>query len=149
MKVILRANVPGLGKAGETPEVSDGYARNYLLPKKLAVLATPKELINAQNAVAAHQRAERLERRAAQLQATSLHDVALVFTVPATDQGKLYAAITAVDISRALAARGHTVTRQQVKLPTPIKTVGTYELVIEPLMGITTKINLEIKPQTV
>ncbi|MBI2482581.1 50S ribosomal protein L9 [Candidatus Uhrbacteria bacterium] len=126
MQVILLRNVAGVGSEGETHDVAEGYARNFLFPQHLAVPATPA----AQQQVAARAAAERrqAERELQELQklAAALDGFELVMSVPATGAGKLYGGIGAAALVTALARAGFTVDPEWVLLPEPMKEAGEH-----------------------
>lgn len=126
MRVILRREVKGVGKAGEVREVADGYALNFLIPSGLAVRASAEAVheIERQRESAAtkreRQRAE-LRQLARRIEATSLS-----FTLKGGAQGRVFGSITNRDIADALAARGIEVERSQVHLTEPLRRLGTH-----------------------
>lgn len=127
MKVILLQNVEGLGKAGDLKEVSNGYARNYLIPRNLAAGATPGLLANRTQRIAAEQR--KLEKQAEQNRqlAERLSQVTLTFKARVGSQGRLYGSITSQDIADALRQTENlTIDRRTIHLPEPIRTTGTF-----------------------
>src|SRR6266567_7611798 len=125
MKVILLQDVDNLGKAGDLKEVANGYARNYLLPRRLAAGATPGLLANHQQRIAAEQR--KLEKKAEQnrQQAERLGQVTLTFKARVGSQGRLYGSITSQDIAAALReAENITIDRRLIAMPDPIRALG-------------------------
>ena len=131
MKVVLRQDVDKVGERGTVQNVSDGFARNYLIPKGLAVLATPGEL----KMVAENQRVRdrKVARQEEQLQSLSdrVDGQRLHFTARSGDQGRLFGSITAADIAEQLsAAVGHQIDRRQIALPEPLRTVGEHAITI-------------------
>ena len=128
MKVILQQDVRGKGKKGEMIEAAEGYARNYLLPRKLAIPATP-DAINTMNLKEKARRAEEAANRAAAVEtADKLRNCTVKITAKGGANGKLFGAITGKEISEALAAQfGVEVAKQQLVLD-PIKTFGTHEI---------------------
>ena len=132
MKVILLQDVDGLGKVGELKDVANGYARNYLLPKKLAAGATPQLLANYQQRIAAEQR--RLEKQNEQnrQQSERLSQITLTFKARVGGQGRLYGSITSQDIAAALReSEGITIDRRMIELPDPIRALGTYQVPVK------------------
>lgn len=126
MKVILVRDVPSLGRAGTLVEVREGYARNYLLPRGLAVEATEGAVRALQGQQeAASRRAERERERARRL-AQSLEQVSVVVRARAGEGGRLFGAVTAEAIASALRQQGFELTRKQIELSEPIKAVGTH-----------------------
>ncbi len=124
MEVLLLKDVRRLGKAGEVKKVADGYARNYLLPRGLATLATDsarKEV--AEQAAVVVRRVEHQEQQA-QAQAANLQDVQLVFKAKVGESGRLYGSITSADIAERLSALIGEVDKRKVQLEEPIREVG-------------------------
>lgn len=127
MKVVLRKDVEKLGDAGSVQTVSDGFARNYLIPRGLAVLATPGELkVVAENARVRELKIARQERQLQAL-ADKISGQRIGFTARSGDQGRLYGSITAADIAERLgAAIGSEIDRRKIVLSEPIRTVGEH-----------------------
>ncbi len=146
MKVLLIKEVPGLGTPGEVVEVRDGYARNYLLPRKLAVLPTPHELSRYAKLKARYE-AEITDRRAkAQALAEKLQDTEFVFTRRVHDKNKLYAAVRAQDLAQAIAERfGAEIPVERIKLE-PIHELGTYPVEIHLYEGIKATVRVKVEP---
>ncbi len=131
MKVLLRHDVPKLGKAGTVKNVADGYARNYLIPQGLAVLATPGAMKQADALAKAEQlRQARLAADATAL-AGILKEVSLTFQVRAGEGGKLYGSITAQQIVDELRrTAGLEVDRRKVELREPIRSLGAHKVAV-------------------
>jgi large subunit ribosomal protein L9 len=130
MKVILLKDVPTMGARGEVREVKDGYARNYLLPRGLAALATETNLQTLAHAQeAAKLRETRAAREAAALK-TQLESLVVEVSTRAGEEGRLFGSITAQDIADAISAKGVAVTKKQVEISAPIKAVGFYKIPI-------------------
>jgi len=129
MKVILQQDVKGHGKKGEMVEVAEGYARNFLLPRKLAILATP-DAINTMNLKEKARRAEEAANRAAAMEISKKLEGCLVkIYAKGGGNGKLFGAVTGKEVSEALNAQyGLEVAKQKIVLDEPIKAFGTYEL---------------------
>jgi|YelNatPaOPRAMG01_1025707.scaffolds.fasta_scaffold12191_8 large subunit ribosomal protein L9 len=146
MKVLLVKEVPGLGTPGEVVEVRDGYARNYLLPRKLAVLPEPHELSRFAKLKARYE-AEITDRRAkAQALAEKLQDAEFVFTRRVHDKNKLYAAVRAHDLAQAIAERfGEEIPVDHIKLE-PINEVGVYPVEIQLYEGIKATVRVKVEP---
>jgi large subunit ribosomal protein L9 len=126
MEIILMEDVPSVGKVGELVRVSDGYARNYLLPRKKGVLATAASLQAVERAKHLSQhREERSEQEAREL-AQRLAEVSVTVRKPAGEGGKLFGAVTSADIEKALREQGIAVDRKKIVLAEPIKNVGAY-----------------------
>lgn len=145
MKVILLQDVEGLGKAGDLKDVANGYARNYLLPRKLADGATPSLVANRQQRIAAEQR--RLEKQAEQNreQAERLEQVALTFKARVGREGRLYGSITSQDIAAGLRdAENITIDRRMIDLPNPIRSTGTFTIPVKIAPKLEPKITVNV-----
>ena len=129
MKVIPLEEIAGLGAPGAVAEVKNGYARNYLLPRKLATPASPGALKQLEQAQGAEQRKQaKLDAQAAGL-AGRIHGQELTFRVRAGEEGRLYGSVTNADIAEVLARQiGEDVDRRRVQLEEPIHLLGTYEV---------------------
>jgi large subunit ribosomal protein L9 len=128
MEVILRADVPELGRRGDIVSVKAGYARNYLLPRKLAMEATPGNRKQVEAMKAAGARREANEQAAAQSLAAQLAEVTLTLAAKAGESDQLFGSVTAMDIAEALEAKGFHVDKRRVHLEEPIKTLGEYSV---------------------
>lgn len=127
MKIVLRQDVPKLGEAGTIQDVSNGYARNYLIPQGMAIVATPGEVKVAEHNLAV--KARKVAKQEAQLQALAdkIDGQRLRFTARAGEQGRLYGSITAGDIAEALTkVVGDEIDRRKVVLDEPLRTVGEH-----------------------
>lgn len=145
MKILLREHVENLGERGQTVAVAPGYARNFLLPKGLAVLATPGNL-----KVLAQQRRmweikESKEVQAAQELAARLGTIALQVKRKAGRGGTLYGSVTSSEIADLLARAGVQVDRRRLVLPEPIKSVGMHEVSIKLHREVVARIQLEVQ----
>ncbi len=131
MQVILLKDVEKLGKKGEIKKVADGYARNFLIPKNLAVLATKNEIakLEEQKKIEAQQAEEELVRF--QEVASQIDGLELEIPVKIAEEGKLFGAVTAVQIAEGLATKGFAINKEQIKLEQPIKETGEYEAIVE------------------
>lgn len=128
MEVVLKEDIPNLGQMGEIVRVRDGYARNYLVPRGLVVVANKKTLkaLEHEKRVIA-QRRERLVKQAHGV-SEQLSGLTLDFPVKVGEEGRLFGSVTNQDIEKALQAKGVQVERRRIVLPEPIKTVGEYEV---------------------
>lgn len=144
MEVILKEDVPKLGSIGDVVKVKPGYARNYLLPRGLAVVADRRNLgaLEHEKRVGAEKR-EREHRKADTL-AKQLATVSLTIAAKAGEEGKLFGSVTNIDIERALQDKGFTVDRRRIRLDEPIKQLGDYTLDIQLPLGIEAKIPLSV-----
>lgn len=131
MKVILKQDVPNLGRRGAAIEVSEGYARNYLIPRGLAAVASEgalKALAVEQKAAAARKAREESEARAL---GEKLAGLELVIPAKLGEGGRLFGSVTAKDIAAALEARGVKLDKRRLELAEPIKQLGTYEVAVK------------------
>ena len=145
MKVILLQNVEGLGQAGDMKDVANGYARNYLLPRRLAAGATPGLVANREQRIAAEQR--RLAKLAEQNRqmAERLGQIALTFKAKVGSQGRLYGSITSQDIANALReAEDISIDRRTIELSEPIRSLGTFTVPVMISAGIEPKITVNV-----
>lgn len=127
-QVLLREDVDDLGARGEIVRVKAGYARNYLLPRKLAVEATASNVKQIEQERAALLKKEAKERASAELQAGQLSSLSLNFQRRVGEHGMLYGSVTSMDIAEALKERGYEVDRRRIRLPEAIKEVGEYSV---------------------
>ncbi len=130
MEVILKQDVENLGAAGDLVSVKPGYARNYLIPRGLALRATEGNRRRFEEERRHTQRAEARERERAEELAEKLDGRSLTFTVMAGEEGRLYGSVTNVDIADALEREGLAVDRRLVLLDEPIKELGVYRVPI-------------------
>ncbi len=145
MRVILLQDVEGLGKAGDLKDVADGYARNYLLRRRLAAGATPTLLANHKQHIAAQQR--KLEKLSEEHRALAerLAQVTLTFKARVGRQGRLYGSITSQDIAAGLRdAEGLTVDRRSIELSSPIRAVGSYPITIKVAPKVEPQITVKV-----
>lgn len=145
MKVILLADVKGSGKKEEIVNVSDGYARNFLFPKKLAVEATPGAAKEIERKKAAERQREMERRQAADAKAKTLRGRVITVTAKAGSQGRLYGSITGQEVAEALNAQYQVeVDKRKIELNETIRTVGEYEAVVKLYPEITAKMTLKV-----
>jgi len=147
MKVILRSDVDKLGRAGDVKEVSLGFGRNFLLPKRLAVEATPSALRWWEKGK--EKRAKLVDARVktAQELAGKLSGVALSFSRPAGAEGKLFGSVGKSDIVKSLKTCGFEVDKGAVALESPIKTAGDHEVELKLLPEVSAKIKVTVVPR--
>lgn len=145
MKVILLQDVEGLGKAGDLKDVANGYARNYLMPKKFAAAATPSLIANRQQRVAAELRKVEKQAELNRQQAERLGQVTLTFKARSGREGRLYGSITSQDIAAGLReAEGIVVDRRMIELPDPIRSVGSYTVSVKVAPKLEPKITVNV-----
>lgn len=144
MEVILQEDVAHLGHIGEIVKVRDGYARNYLFPRGLAVLADKRNLgeLEHQKRVVEEKR-QRVAATAQEL-AKKMAAVSLEFAARAGDAGKLFGSITNQDIEKQLRDKGFDVDRRRVRLDEPIKTVGAHKVTVTLAAGVPCEINVKV-----
>ena len=129
MKVILQQDVRGQGKKGQMVEVSDGYARNFLLPRKLAVLATAENVNTMKQQEKARKAQEAAEKAQAQATAKQLEGLMVKIPAKAGEGGRLFGAVTAKEVSEALSAQhGVNIPKTRLVLDEPIKACGGYQI---------------------
>lgn len=128
MQVILQENVEKLGTRGQVVEVSPGYARNFLLPRNLAIEATPGNLKRLEKIRATLAKREATERDSAAKLAELLGAVTLTLRRKAGESDHLFGSVTAADISEALAAQGYSVDKRKIRLEEPIKLIGEFSV---------------------
>src|SRR5688572_21692688 len=127
-KVLLREDVDDLGARGEIVRVRAGYARNYLLPRKLAVQATAANVKGIEQEREALLKKEAKERATAESQSQQMGSLVLEFKRKAGEQGALYGSVTSMDIAEALKERGYEIDRHRIHLREPLKRLGEYSV---------------------
>ena len=147
IQVILRDDVPSLGKIGDVVRVRPGYARNFLLPRGLAVEANPKNLRMLEH----HKRvigakADR-EHKSAEATAKRLEGLKLVTRARAGEEGRLFGSVTNIDVERLLAERGFQVERRRIALAEPIKQLGTYPIVVQVGRAVRATVELTVEAE--
>jgi large subunit ribosomal protein L9 len=147
VKVILIADVDNLGKAGEMKDVADGYARNFLVARKLAVPAAGGAYRAWQHDIASREEKRQREREDAEIAATRIASTTLMMSVKVGEGGKLYGSITSKDIADALGRRGIVVDRHKVDLPDPLKSLGTYKVAVKVFAGMTPEVTIVVEPK--
>jgi large subunit ribosomal protein L9 len=147
-EAILLKDVEDLGSAGEAVDVSPGYLRNYLVPRKLAQPATKGALEDAQRRREATERAEREQAERAQETSALLAKTVLTISHRAGEDGKLFGSVTPKEIAAAIRdARGLKVDRKRIRLDEPIREVGTYMIDVELTGGATAKVKTIVAEQ--
>ncbi|MFQ5657357.1 MAG: 50S ribosomal protein L9 [Candidatus Methylomirabilales bacterium] len=126
MKVILIQEVPHLGRVGDQIDVARGYARNFLIPRKLAIEATPPNLRTLEQFKAQARRREERLRQEAETLAERLRSVTVTIVRPAGEQDRLFGSVTSGDIAESLAQQGIKLDRKKIALEGPIKSLGTF-----------------------
>ena len=147
MKVILTKDLENLGRAGALVEVKPGYGRNFLLPRKLALPATEKNIRQLE-----HQKSGILARAAKEksnmtAMANKLNAIEVRFTRKVGEQNKLFGSVTSKDVHEQLVSQGYQVERKQVHLPDPLKEVGTHEVEVKLHPEVVAKVKVTIAPE--
>ncbi|HVY54757.1 MAG TPA: 50S ribosomal protein L9 [Thermodesulfobacteriota bacterium] len=144
MKVIFISDVESIGRQGEIKDVKEGLARNYLLPKKLAITATPGNLkIWEQKSVALKKKEDKLKGEAEKF-ASKLNGLAIKIPVKVGEEEKIFGSVTSQSISDALGELGYEVSRKQIELESPIKTLGTHEVTLKLRHDVSARITVEV-----
>jgi len=144
MKVILREDIDGLGKSGELVTVKDGFGRNFLLPRKKAVLANEQNIRQLEHEKGVISARNAKLKGAAEEQAKKLGAVKVTIKRKVGEQDKLFGSVTALDIAEALAAAGQQVDRRGLHLAEPIKTVGNHEVELRLHRDVVAKIKVDV-----
>ncbi len=149
MQVLLLKNVPGVGNAGDVKKVADGYARNYLLPNKLAVPATKGALKQAETIKAAAARREAKTLAEAQELAKILGQTTVTFYAKAGEGDRLFGSITSADIAEKLAEKHITVDKRKIELPNPIKVLGERKVAIKVHPEVMAEVTIVVEREAV
>jgi large subunit ribosomal protein L9 len=131
MRIILQENIEKLGTRGQVLEVADGYARNYLLPRKLALRAEKGNLKRLERISASLAKREATEKGAAEKQAELLANVIVTLARKAGENDQLFGSVTGADIAEALAAQGYQIDKRKIQLVDPIKLIGEYQVTVK------------------
>ena len=146
-KILLRQDVDDLGARGEIVRVRAGYARNYLLPRRLAVEATANNVKQIEQERAALLKKEANERSTAQGQAEQLGKVMLEFKRKSGEQGALYGSVTSMDIAEALQERGYEIDRHRLHLREPIKRLGEFTVPLRLHREVSIDLQVKVLPE--
>jgi large subunit ribosomal protein L9 len=144
MKLILREDVHNLGKSGEVVTVKDGYGRNFLLPRQLAVMANEQNVRRLEHEKAVISARQAKLKGTANDQAKKLESVTVRIARKVGEQDKLYGSVTALDIAQGLSAQGLKVDRRHIHLPEPIKSLGSHEIEIRLHREVVAKVKVEV-----
>jgi len=147
MEVILRDHVEHLGKRGEIVKVADGYARNYLLPRKLALVATTGNKRHVERERAKFEAKEAEDRAAAQAIADRLAAVEIVIARRVGETEALYGSVTSADIAEVLAAKGFEIDRRKLQLDEAIKRIGEFDVPVKLFRDLTTTVKVKVVPE--
>ena len=146
-KVLLREDVDDLGARGEIVRVRAGYARNYLLPRNLAVEATAGNVKGIEQERAALLKKEAKERATAEAQSQQMGSLELEFRRKAGEQGALYGSVTSMDLAEALKERGYEIDRHRIHLREPLKRVGEYTVPVRLHREVTIDLKVRVAPE--
>ena len=145
MKVVLLQDVKAQGKKNDIVEVSEGYARNFLFPKKLAIPADAKAINDIKNKKSSEAHKIEVEKAAARELATKLEGITVKLNVEGGSEGRLYGAVTAKDIAEALKSQfGVEIDKRKIMLDAPIKAYGTYKIDAKLYQEITGKVTVSV-----
>jgi large subunit ribosomal protein L9 len=147
VKVILTTDVTALGKSGEMKMVADGYATNFLIPRKLAVPAAGGAYRAWQHDIASREDQRKREREESEIAAQRISSTTLMMGVKVGEGGKLYGSITSKDIADALARRGIGIDRHKIDLDEPLKSLGTYKVAVKVASGMTPEVTVVVEPK--
>ena len=144
MKVILKADVKGSGKKGDILEVSDGYAKNYLIKRGLADIATSQGIneVNQKRTADAFHKAESI--KAMKEVAAKLNGTEVSLSIRAGENGKVFGSVTTAQISAALSEAGYEVDKKKINVKDPMKTVGVFDAEVRFMEGVTAKIKVNV-----
>jgi large subunit ribosomal protein L9 len=147
MEVILREHVDNLGRRGDLVKVADGYARNYLLPRKLALLATDGNKKQIERERAKFEVKELEEQKVAQAVADRMATVEIEIARRVGETEALYGSVTSSDIAEALAAKGFDLDRRKLQLHEPIKKIGAYDVPVKLHRDVTVQLKVRVVPE--
>jgi large subunit ribosomal protein L9 len=147
VEVILKEDIPNLGKIGEVVRVRDGFARNYLLPRGLVLIANKKNLksFEHQKRIVADQKQRML--REAQSVSDQLSGVSLIIPMRTGEEGKLFGSVTSIHIEKALKAKGLDIDRRKIHLNEPIRALGDFDIPVRLTADLIVSIKLSVVPE--
>ena len=146
MIVILKKDVKGTGKAGEIVKVSDGYARNMLIPRGFAIEATDGNVRTLEKVKAKKEEEEAARQAKAEAQAEELKKTAVLIKTKAGEAGRLFGSITSQDIADALAEQKNIIVdKKTIRLESPIKNIGTYSVDVKLYKGVNAKVRVRVE----
>lgn len=144
MKVLLQTDVESVGKAGQIVNVKDGFARNYLIPRKLAVIADEKNVRVFEHLKRQTEEKIRKTRKQAEILKEKIESLTLTIPCKVGEEGKLFGSVTNIQIAEALKKEGIEVERKKIVLENPLKVLGDYEAVVKLEGDITAKIRISL-----
>lgn len=150
MKILLVKEVPNIGRAGETKNVADGYARNFLLPRGFATLATTGALKQLEEEKQVQQRKETRAKVELSQLSSILGETQVSFKAKVGEQNRLFGSITSADIARAVSGKiGHSIDKRHVELAEPIRHLGTFKVAIRVGPKSSPSVTVIVEPETV
>jgi large subunit ribosomal protein L9 len=147
MEVILKEDVPKLGHRGEVVKVAEGYGRNYLLPRKLAIEATQGNKVVIEQMKQSAVRRSAVEKSDAEALARQLEAVSLTFHRKAGEKDHLFGSVTSSDVADALEHKGFNIDRRKIQLPEPLKSLGDFDVPIKLHRDIAPKVKVTIQKE--
>ncbi len=147
MQVILLQDVKGQGKKGDLVDVNEGYARNFLIKKGFAEVATPSKINDLKQKKAAADYHKQEEIKAMHALAAELKGKTFTVKIKVGQGGKVFGSVTGANISDAMKDAGYDVDKKKINLANPIKAVGIYDVELKLLEGITTKIKVQVSEE--
>jgi large subunit ribosomal protein L9 len=147
MQIILQEDVDKLGVRGDVVTVAEGYARNFLLPKKLALPASAGNLKRLEKIRATLAKKTATERDAAQRQADALNAVTVTLTRKAGENDQLFGSVTSADIADALAKQGFEIDKRRIQLAEPIKVIGEYQAPVKLHREVSAEVKVIVKKE--
>lgn len=147
MEVILLENIETLGSRGQMVKVANGYGRNYLLPQKKAVAATPQNRKWVEQQRVRFLKLEAKERAESQDLATLMAGIELVATRRSGDKGQLFGSVTTMDIEEGLAAQGYKISRRKIQLGSPLKSVGVFDVPVRLHRDVTIVVKVRVEAE--
>lgn len=147
MEVILLENVETLGSRGQIVKVANGYGRNFLLPRKMAIAATPQNRKWVEQQRVRFLKLEASERGEAEDLAKLIEGVTVVATRRSGEKGQLFGSVTAMDIEEGLAAQGYTISRRKIHLGSPLKSIGEFDVPVRLHRDVTVTVKVRVESE--
>ncbi len=144
MKVILKEDISNLGEIGSIVNVADGYARNYLIPKKIVVEANDRNIKASEHEKRIIQNKIKKLKSGGEEMATKISSISLSIKAKAGEEGKLFGSITSLDISKALAEEGFDIDKRKIILDNPIKRIGDYTIKVRIHPEVTANLSVQV-----
>ena len=148
MKVVLLKTIEGVGSVGQEVKVKDGYARNYLIPKGMALRASDSNIKAFKDKIQSRIRSEAKSKEHALKLAEQLESLSLSFSVKTGQEGKLFGSITTSNIFDALKEKGFETDKKKIALPEPIRHVGSHEVSVGLYPGVYARIKIEVSAES-